>query len=597
MDCAFTLWGTCFNPAPPSSGFAIFGFAEFLTALALLVVVFNSGDFLYKFRISVAALPMRSITFASAIIIGSGTLLTDLWFADRWYAPAWGVTRATIQAGFGALFLGTVLLWIWVAFIRPPTFSRWNYRHFHNALFHAVVRGSDTQLQVISAELAHSAGELVKLSTPRRRHRKGGGQEGLTKPDITQYANETLILIGNRKLCRNIVASSPGTAILFMHEMVKQEKWEAPLGVFACNITNEALINKDSILYHEDSLYNWDVVGRVQPFSRAMYGEYRLVEGLAAGARSPLDLDWRTAWEMDGQQFAAYCRITLLTFKGYVKGRHYHSHSYALFRALVIISGAGRDISKLEGAPLDTADEIQLERLKAAVQFVEEVLDLLAEVPDADIPPFKPHDQRYGGNSVFDHIAKLIYDLIHSASYLHGPPERAWWVHYNTIWGPIFSSRTETSAWKAIRRRVFRLLFDEIKRMERWPNYQGARILGFLLNVGGLSGAERKGFRSGEYALRRAVLDWTRRNYARLVLANSELAEYSLSGGISFEPANRRLVKTYAKGTRREPDREYLTVDDATVPLGEDETNEVPPDQVTKRTEIRPKQRKKPVTE
>ena len=74
MTCSFRLLGVCFNHAPASSGFAIFGFAEFLTALALLVVVFNSGDFLYKFRISVAALPLRTITFISAIIIGAGTL-------------------------------------------------------------------------------------------------------------------------------------------------------------------------------------------------------------------------------------------------------------------------------------------------------------------------------------------------------------------------------------------------------------------------------------------------------------------------------------------------------------------------------------------
>src|SRR3546814_9252369 len=84
MPCASTLLGICLNPPPADAGSAIFGFAEFVGALALLVLVFNSSDFLYKYRISIAPLPLYRITFIGTIVIGFGALVTDLWFADRW---------------------------------------------------------------------------------------------------------------------------------------------------------------------------------------------------------------------------------------------------------------------------------------------------------------------------------------------------------------------------------------------------------------------------------------------------------------------------------------------------------------------------------
>src|SRR3546814_4757601 len=98
MPCASTLLGICLNPPPADEGSAIFGFAEFVGALALLVLVFNSSDFLYKYRISIAPLPLYRITFIGTIVIGFGALVTDLWFADRWLAPALGFSRADIHA-------------------------------------------------------------------------------------------------------------------------------------------------------------------------------------------------------------------------------------------------------------------------------------------------------------------------------------------------------------------------------------------------------------------------------------------------------------------------------------------------------------------
>jgi hypothetical protein len=89
MACPVALLGICLTRPTADAGPAIFGFGEFLAALALLVLVFNSTDPLYRFRVSIAPLPLFRLTFGSIVIIGSGMLLTDRWFQNAGMRFRW----------------------------------------------------------------------------------------------------------------------------------------------------------------------------------------------------------------------------------------------------------------------------------------------------------------------------------------------------------------------------------------------------------------------------------------------------------------------------------------------------------------------------
>lgn len=542
---------------PVSEGLAIFGFAEFLAALALLVLVFSLSDFLYQFRVAVAPIPLRGLSFFATILIGAGTLLTDLWFSERWLALPWGISRGLLQGMFGGVFLFTVLLWLWFAFVRPPIFGKANYRRYYDVLFRTIVRGSDVQLAVLAAELGRSAGKLVELASPRQR---ADAAEG--KPRVADLAHDALMLLSNRKLCRHIVSSSPITAIVLMEEAGRQKKYRIPLGGFARNVTTEALINRDSILFHED-IYGADVLGWVQPFSNAMYGNFRLVEGIAGPLQSPLDIDWRLAWNMDGEQFEVYCRITLLALKDYVTSGHYRSHSYVIYRALQTIGEAGRELYKLDGQSLDGSDSIAAKRLAAAAAFISEAIDFLGNQPDLDFGPLRRKAGEHVGigASIFDHIAKAMFKLVYAASAVRTTSDNAWWIQYNILWSRIVVHQAKSAAWHVVRFKFFRLLFDEIRELEEFPNFKAARILGFCLNITGLSLGDRNQYRS-EYRLQRAVVGWAKRNYLRLLAVHPPVAEHVLGGSISFDAENRRMVKTYAQGLSLEPSCSYLDLDE-----------------------------------
>ncbi len=83
---------------------AIFGFPEFISALALLVIVYTVTDIRYRFRLAVAPAPLFQLTYVLIGIIGFGTLMTEIWITERWLVPLSLLTQSMWQGMFGAFF-------------------------------------------------------------------------------------------------------------------------------------------------------------------------------------------------------------------------------------------------------------------------------------------------------------------------------------------------------------------------------------------------------------------------------------------------------------------------------------------------------------
>ena len=156
-------WLFCFEPVSTSPATKIFGFSEFLAAVALLTVIYIIADVRYKFRIAVSPGSLYVTTFVLIAIIGLQTLLSEIWIVEGWWVPKTIVlTRSILQGIFGLLFLGTFLTWMYYAFIRPPVFSRRNALRFARELYRYILRGNDDELKAITNELSRSAKPLIK---------------------------------------------------------------------------------------------------------------------------------------------------------------------------------------------------------------------------------------------------------------------------------------------------------------------------------------------------------------------------------------------------------------------------------------------------
>lgn len=564
MSSDYCYGFVCFVPLDANAP-KFFGFSEFLAGLALMVLAWTIADVRYRFRVRTAPLPLQGITFAVVAAVGVLTLLTDLWRAEQWLVLQGNVlTPATWQALLGGLFLLTFLTWTWFAFIQPPIYGKRNAKRYGQTLYRVILKGSPAELAVIADEFARSARSLIRYATDRGKFKNfawhgGGDNESQKKPaKVTGYANDILLLIADKRFCRAIVESSPGTALAVFYEMGETKKYGIPVGIFAKNIVNEALANRHSFLFHETEGYESGLIGYHKPLSQAMFSNYRMVEAIG----TLLDPDIWEKGKWDSTQWKAYCRAVLMTFRDYVE-EGFWDHSFVLYRAKGYIEHAAFDLYKINGIANSAWDDDAQSKLRVVVEFIKDAVEILDKKGSAGpSATARPGKTRAGRESFYDHLASMIFEVIFSVSAVQSPADLCWWVQHNSVWGELFNfNRLDGAAGRVVKFKVRRLIYDEVARMKRFPNFKGAKIMGFCLNVMGLAVSDQD-YDDDSKALQKAILSWTKKNYAWLHFYNPRVAEACLVDGITYDAEHLKLVKTYpADGLRREPHYVYFDLD------------------------------------
>ena len=545
----------CFIPLDASSP-KFFGFSEFIAGLALMILAWTIADVRYRFRIATAPLPLEKIAFAIVSTVGILTLLTDLWRAEEWLVPQGNLlTPSGWQAILGGLFLLTFLIWTWFAFICPAVYGKWNSKRYMQALGRAILKGSHSDLSVIADELIFSIKPIINYATDTPANHTSTKQS----PPETEIADEILLLIADRKFCRAIIDASPGTALSIFQAIKDTKKYHIQnIKIFAKNIVTEALSNKDSLLYHETDVYETGLIGLDQPMSQTLFSDYEMVE--AIGTLLEPDKLWDDR-KWDASQIGAYSRIVLITFGDYVdKGYlgEYH-HPIALYGAMHNIENTVSALYTLDGATNNPWDNDILEKLEVVVDFIRNTIDILNK---KNIPESLQLRVRESDNttSSYDRIADMAFNVICFASQVTTPPNLGWHIQYSKVWSRLskFSWEEEDAAAKVVKFKIRRLIYNEIKEMNQSPDFKGANILRFCLNVMGFN-MRRTYANSDVRALHKVILSWTMTNFVWLHTYNSSVAEACLPDSVTYEIEKSRLVKTYpAEGLTRETRFDYL---------------------------------------
>lgn len=532
-----------------------------------MVLAWTIADVRYRFRIRSAPISLQGLTFAIVAAVGVLTLLTDLWRAQSWLVPKVSfVTPALWQALLAGLYLLTFLIWVIFAFIKPAIFSNWNAKRYAETLFRVIVKGSPTELAVVADELMRSAKAIVSQATDRYRLQRllPDLARNKRKPlKVEAFANDILSLIADKRFCRAIVESSPGTAWAFFGEMGVLKKYGIQIQTFASNIVNAALENKNSFIYHETAGYESGLIGHYKPLCQAIFSNYEMVESID----TLLDTDFGNRSKWDSEQWEAYCRVVLMTFRDYIE-RGNSDHSYVLYRALKNIENAPFDLYRINGTANSNWNDDVLARLRVVVEFVKEAVDILEKkcVP-AELRRRSRRRALNHSESMYDHIANLTYEIIFEASAVSSPRDLCWETQHNWLWSQLFNfGNLEGPAGSVIKSLVCRLLYKDVTEMDRFPNFKGARILGFSLNVLGLERRKEDYFKDSR-ALHKAILTWTRKNFVRLHDYDPRIAEACLVDGMTYDAPNHRIVRTYPLGLGQKVAQcGYLNIDPQPIP-------------------------------
>ncbi|ALM54088.1 hypothetical protein [Halomonas huangheensis] len=553
--------GVCFTPLDVS-GPTLFRFSEFLAGLALMVLAWTIADVRYRFRVRVAPIPLQRLTFFIVAAIGGLTLLTDLWRAEQWLVPQ-GIllTPATWQAILAGLFLFTFLAWAWFAFIKPPKYGKRNAERFAQTLYRFILKGAATELAVIADELTYSARSLVRHASDRdpiRHFHEDNSVSEPAPPKVEAYANDLLLLIANKRFCRVIVESSPITALAIFQEIGASKKYGIQVEIFAKNIVSEAINSKDSFLYNEAEAYESGLIGHHKPLSQAIFANHSMVSII----RTPLDPDVIGSMKWDADQFEAYCRVVLITLQDYVEN-HFREHSSVLYGTKRYIEHALFDLYKLNGVAGITWEGDIISRLRVIVEFIWKATEVLDKkgVPEGLTLRVRENSTP-ARESFYDLLASMVFEVIFASSNVKSPRWECWVIQHNSVWGELFNlGHLNNSAGRVVMFKVRRLLYNEVVNMKKFPNFKGAKILGFCLNVMGLN-LRRGNYDKESRALHKAILSWTKKNYAWLYEYTPRVAEDCLVDSLSYDHNNLKIVKTFpAEGLRLEPQYDCLDID------------------------------------
>jgi hypothetical protein len=541
---------------PPSSG-SIFGLAEYLASLALFLVVMTASDFRYRYRLSLTRINLRRVGFWIGFGIGIAILVTDVWFQNHLPIPKLISNGNNLKALLGLIFLLFVFWLISVAIIRPPSFASANAEQFFRAHYQFIHQGNPDRLQVLAEELPRSIERIVAFAAKA----PANPDSKATQTDTaTERARHLLLLIGDRRFCRVVVDRAPVFAFACLLEAQKHVAGRLPIFQFARNIGQEFIRNTDSAFYQEGSGFHSGFVGYQKPVTNIIFGNYRFVEKCASEGESPIDTDYREFGSFDEKQMEGYTRAGLAFLESYLvatKGRA-HAHSYALVRMLSSLESALSAVYRLDKRE-GSYDSPEYARLRLIVRFITDAM-VLVEEHAAKPSTFRPPEQIFD-NDIYDELAALIFETIFAASGVSAPPWTSWLVQHNSVWSPIFSMHKDQS-YKIVGLKVRRLLYEEIKSMDEWANFKGARVLGYCLHVLGLTLRDRHtGYAKEFYPLQLVALRWVKANFRRLLSDHPQVAQACLQGSISYDNEGHRLVQTYENAIGKEPRRILFQLD------------------------------------
>lgn len=192
------------------------------------------------------------------------------------------------------------------------------------------------------------------------------------------------------------------------------------------------------------------------------------------------------------------------------------------------------------------------------MDFVGGVISAIAKEQDVGLGPVRtPEIPNW---SFLDQLVHLMMELSFAAATVKSG-DACWSVQYVTLWNTFFHGMQRERAWRIVRRKLRRQIYNEICRKDKRIDFRSAALLGLCLNVMGFNTGRFGGFGSEGRPLKRALLLWAKQNFLRVHHNRPALARAILSGSVTFDEEHGRLIKTYAGGLGRVPDQEYLDLD------------------------------------
>lgn len=510
------------NPTDPK----IFGFAEYIAALALIVLAWTTVDYRYRFHVETARFDVRPIAFIAVAAIGCLTLLTDVWRASGW--PVWEfgpVTPIVWQGLLGLAFLATFVGWALVAFIRPPTFNEKNANRFLTSVLREIKKGDKAQIALMADALAPSAPSIIRLLSRRQ-----------------ACAEQLISLLSDPTVCSVMVTRSPLLLAALYGELDSLPVNSRSTYSLTTNVLREAIAQGDSFLHREVRDWTLGAASSAQPVTGIVFGNIELLDkmpGIFNGVDS-------SQWQ--GAHWSAFFRATGITLGRYVDRADSGClvHSFAVNNIFDVLKDAPRHVRQnLTAGRMSRQDAA--DTLRTLLTVIKEVSDKMS---DASIEIEQWRDLGEYHNPIY-HLARVAYHVLLEASYVKSPATEAWSFSYGIAWSELFDPwkrRGSERVFNEVQAMVARMVWVTISELDRMPNFYGAQLLGLCVSTGLISSdppMREKGAIKPGAVLIRLVTAWLRNRFAWLHDHHPALATVGFADGVTYDTNRRMIVREW----------------------------------------------------
>ncbi len=536
----------------------------FLGIIAFAVAVFTLSGPKFQFRQATAILPFRALFFVTLVISAMATFLVEACVMYGIRSPAF-VDPNTVNLVIAAVIAVLVLYWMKICFIWPPRFSRYTAQKFFQQTFLYITNGSREELLVLARELMREIPRLISHS-PVRKNVPFNDNEPPELTRLESYTNDLFLLLSDPRFCDVVAEEIPTFPAYLSEEMVRLERFDAPAHLVIRRIVISLLAKPGSALFVENEWLDQGYTGEVKPITRAIFGNWHKLERYAGGVESPLDLYYPYARSWDTDTWNVYFGLAREYVRGLTSSKYRNSHAQGLYDVLKTTETAFEQIGDLTKSDNTFDSHNPYFHASAANGFLKDLIKIFDEAGERVY--FDRRDKHFFGNELSSKIAKLLHKAIFDASGVNTKEFRMWDVQHNLVWSPIERGEVhDTEIMKMVRRKLRRMIWQNIKRMDQFPNFKGARYVRFFLNVLGFYD-EKMHRRVGEdresWTLAKVVAGWVGRNYQTIAVTHPPVAEAMLPANIEYDPIRGILIGTkddsltgvpHVKEFRLEPSR------------------------------------------
>ena len=374
-------------------GESFFGFSEFLTGLALLMIVWSTTDYKYRFRLYISRLSKKAL-FIMTVIVGLVTLACD-------FVASIGVithlTQFVVQLICGSLLFCFVMYWVKTVFLCPPVFTESNCKKFAAEFVFVCENGTDEELNILVQEIIFSLQNIVHFA-----HEYGRGSNDFSEVEKQVY--NIFSRMSTERFCHTAVRGYFGRVLFCC--MIAEKKFNVGLETFAENYITELLKWDGSFIFRESDSRNGYLWVR-QPLITEIYGSKELLKGLNELIRP----DYSVTKDWNHKQVRAYVAILTKAFDA----------CYGELNSDTLISEAYENLEKTAGRVCweEKTSRESINLFSETMNFYEKVIrDLLPN--KNNFSSRKTYSDDYKTKDFLDYFVDSVLEIFYFAGNFHG---------------------------------------------------------------------------------------------------------------------------------------------------------------------------------